>query len=117
VNERHDAGEIDLARALADVPLHYETLPDGRLRRLTSQDAVVSIYRELATSAPPPDTLTVPTLMVYAPAYGLVRDEHLEAYAGRLEPVPVRGLHMVMWSAFHETADAVERFLLEGAGA
>ena len=117
VDDRHDAGEIDVARALADVPLHYETLPDGRLRRLTSQDAIVSIYKELATASPPPETLTMPTLMVYAPAYGLVREEHLEAYAGRLAPIPVRGLHMVMWSAFDETADAVERFLLQGAGA
>jgi lipase len=111
VASRHDAGVIDLARALADVPLHHDVLPDGRLRRRTSQDAVVSIYRELATSSPPPESLTAPTLLVYAPAYGLVRDEHLAAYDGRVEVVTIPGLHMVMWSAFDETADAVERFL------
>ena len=111
IDERHDSGVIDRARALADVPLHHEVLPDGRLRRRTSQDAVVSIYRELATPSPPPETLTMATLLLYAPVYGLVRDDHLEAYAGRVEPVPVPGLHMVMWSAFDETADAVERFL------
>lgn len=111
VMSRHDAGEIDVSRALADVPLHHDVLPDGRLRRRTSQDAVVSIYRELATKAPPPETLTVPALLVYSPAYGLVRDDHLAAYAGRVDPVAVPGLHMVMWSAFDETADAVERFL------
>lgn len=111
IESRHDAGEIDVVRALADFPLYHDVLPDGRLRRRTSQDAVVSIYRELATQSPPPDTVTMPTLLLYAPVYGLVRDDHLDAYADRVEVVPVPGLHMVMWSAFDETADAVERFL------
>lgn len=112
VMSRHDAGEIDVSRALADFPLYHDVLPDGRLRRRTSQEAVVSIYRELATKSPSPDTLTMPALLVYSPAYGLVRDDHLAAYAVRVEPVPVPGLHIVMWSAFDETADAVEQFLL-----
>ena len=111
IESRHDAGEIDVARALADIPLYHDVLPDSRLRRRTSQDAVISIYRELATHSPPPETLTVPTLLLYAPAYGLVRNDHLEAYGDRVEVVAVPGLHMVMWSAFDETADAVERFL------
>jgi lipase len=111
IASRHDAFVIDRARALADVPLHHEVLPDGRLRRRTSQEAVVSIYRELATPPPPPDTVTAPALLLYAPLYGLVRDEHLDAYRGRVEVVTVPGLHMVMWSAFDETAAAVERFL------
>lgn len=117
VDGRHDAGVIDRARALADVPLHHEILPDGRLRRRTSQDAVASIYRELSTSSPPAETLTMPALLLYSPTYGLVRDEHLDAYRDRVEVVPVPGLHMVMWSAFDETADAVERFLSEDSGA
>jgi lipase len=109
---RYDAGVIDLARALADVPLHHDVLADGRLRRRTSQEAVVSIYRELATPSPSPETLAAPTLLLYAPVYGLVRDEHLEAYRDRVRAVvAVPGLHMVMWSAFDETAEAVERFL------
>lgn len=117
VDERHDTGVIDRGRALADVPLHHDVLPDGRLRRRTSQEAVVSIYRELATQAPPPDTLTMPILLVYAPDYGLVRDDHLAAYDGRMQRVTVPGLHMLMWSAFDETADAVERFLLQDPSA
>jgi lipase len=117
VDSRHDAGVIDRARALADVPLHHDVLPDGRLRRRTSQEAVASIYRELATASPPAHTLTMPALLVYSPTYGLVREDHLEAYRGRVEVVPVPGLHMVMWSAFDETADAVERFLSEDARA
>ena len=111
IESRHDAGAIDRARALADIPLYHDVLPDGRLLRRTSQDAVVSIYRELATPAPPPATLTMPTLLLYAPTYGLVREEHLGAYGDRVEIVEVPGLHMVMWSAFDQTADAVERFL------
>jgi hypothetical protein len=53
----------------------------------------------------------MPTLVLYAPTYGLVREEHLAAYGDRVEVVEVPGLHMVMWSAFDQTADAVERFL------
>ena len=75
-----------------------------------------SIYRELASEPPPPDTVTMPTLLLYAPAYGLVREEQLAAYDGRVEAVPVPGMHMVMWDAFDEVAQAVERFL-EDAGA
>lgn len=113
IADRHDAGEIDIERALADVPLHHDILPDGRLRRRTLQDAMVSIYRELATKSPPPETLTMPTLVLYAPTYGLVRDDHLDAYRDHVDIVAVPGLHMVMWSAFDETADAVEAFLLQ----
>jgi lipase len=95
---------------LEDVELHCEALPDGRLRRRTSQPAVVSIFGELASPAPPPETLRAPALLVYAPAYGLVREEHLAAYA-QCEQLPVPGMHMVIWDAFDEVADAVSRFL------
>lgn len=111
LTSRQDAGGTDTHRALADITLHADELPDGRIRRRTSQEAVMSVYAELATPSPPPETLTAPTLLLYSPAYGLVRDEHLEAYAGRVETVQVPGMHMVMWAAFDETADAVERFL------
>jgi lipase len=96
---------------LEDALLACEVLPDGRLRRRSHQPAVQSIYRELATEPPHPDTLQVPTLLIYAPAYGLVRDEQLAAYAERAEALPVPGMHMVIWDAFDEVADAVERFL------
>jgi lipase len=96
---------------LEDALLHCERLPDGRLRRRTCQAAVVSIYGELASEPPPPETLTAPTLLIHAPAYGLVRHEQLAAYANRVETVAVPGMHMVMWDAFDEVATAVERFL------
>jgi len=111
VTAREDAEGIDVARAVADVRGQVEALPDGRVRRTTDQRAVVSVYRELATEPPPPEVLTMPTLLVYAPAYGLVRDEHLAAYGARAEVVAVPGMHMLMWAAFDETADAVEQFL------
>ena len=98
---------------LEDAVLHCEELPDGRLRRRSSQPAVISIYGELASAPPPPDTLRAPTLLIHAPSYGLVREEQLAAYAGRVETLAVPGMHMVMWEAFDEVAEAVERFLLE----
>jgi lipase len=105
------------ALVLEDAVLSCEQLPDGRLRRRTHQPAIQSIYRELASDPPPPETLTVPTLLIHAPAYGLVREEQLEAYDGRVETLAVGGMHMVMWEAFDDVADAVERFLSEDAGA
>jgi lipase len=104
-----DTSRPDLA--LEDAALHCEVLPDGQLLRRTCQAAMVSIYGELATAAPPPELLRAPTLLVHAPAYGLVRVEHLAAYAERVEPLAVPGMHMVIWDAFDEVADAVERFI------
>jgi lipase len=107
LDSRTDSGEMDRARAHADMTLHMEALPDGRVRRRTSQAAVVSIYGELATEPPPPPS--APTLLLYAPDYGLVRDEHVAQY-DHVATVP--GLHMVMWSQFDTVANEVERFLL-----
>jgi lipase len=106
VDSRTDAGGMDRERAIADMALHVDRLPDGRVRRRSCQAAVVSIYGELASEPPPPPA--APTLLLHAPDYGLVRDEHVAAYT---DVVAVPGMHMVMWAAFDETADAVERFL------
>ena len=110
-DRRADGPDTPRELVLEDAALYFERLADGRLRRRSCQPAVVSIFGELVTPAPPPETLEVPTLLVHAPAYGLVRDEHLEAYAGRVEPLAVPGMHIVMWDAFDEVADAVTRFL------
>ena len=106
VDSRDDAGGMDRDRALRDMELHVDVLPDGRVRRRSSQGAVVSIYGELASEPPPPPA--APTLLLYAPDYGLVREEHVVQYE---HVVTVPGMHMVMWAAFDEVADAVERFL------
>lgn len=106
---RNDAGGSDERRALADLALQLELLGDGRLRRRTSQEALVAIYRSLATKPPSPQALTMPTLLLYAPAAGIVTDAQAAAY-GRDGIATVSGGHMVMWSAFDETADAVANF-------
>jgi lipase len=88
---------------------------DGRFRFRYCQSTVVSLYGELCTPPPPPESLRCPTLLLYAPAFGLVRHEQVEAYQAalgdRLELVTVPGGHLVYWDAYDETADAVERFL------
>jgi lipase len=108
---RSDAHSAPPGLVLEDAEQHCDVMKDGRLRRRTCQPAVVSIYGELATPAPPPETLRAPTLLLHAPAYGLVRDDHLAAYADHAEIAALPGMHMAMWEAFDETASAVERFL------
>ena len=113
LERRGDSSTRELV--LDDALLHCEKLPDGRLRRRTHQPAMESIYLSLASDPPPPETLRrIPTLLIHAPSYGLVREEQLEAYAPYVETVSVSGMHMVMWDAFDEVADAVERFLEDG---
>jgi lipase len=88
---------------------------DGRFRYRYCQSAVVSMYGELCTPPPPPETLRVPTMLLHSIDFGLVRDDQIDAYAAALgdllDVVVVRGGHMVYWDAYEETADAVVRFL------
>jgi lipase len=94
---------------------HLEPQRDGSLRRRTCQPAAVSILGELASAPPAPATLQADTLLLYAPAYGLVRRGQIETYQAalgdRLQVVEVPGMHMVQWSAFDEVAAAVEHLL------
>jgi lipase len=97
---------------------HLEPQRNGSLRRRTCQAAAVSIYGELASDPPAPSTLAAETLLLYAPAYGLVREEQIAMYraalGGRIRIVEVSGMHMVQWDAFEEVAAAVS--LLVAAG-
>lgn len=101
-----------IEEALAD---ELDHLPDGRLRTRYCHAAAVSLYGELAAPPPAPDTLTVPTLLLYAPEYGLVHETQVEAYraqlGGDLRVIEVPGLHVVMWDAFDQTAMALDDFL------
>ena len=94
---------------------HLVQHPDGRFRFRYCQSTVVSLYGELCTPPPPVETLRVPTLLVHAPEFGLVRDEQVESYGaalgGLIELVEVAGGHMVYWDAYEQTADAVDSFL------
>jgi pimeloyl-ACP methyl ester carboxylesterase len=74
------------------------------------------MYGEICREPPPPTVLDgLPTLLVHAEQFGLVREEQLEQYAAtldRLELVGVPGGHVVYWDAYEATADAVEKFLI-----
>ena len=93
---------------------HLEPAPDGRLRLRYCRAAAVTVYGELSAGPPAASTVTVPTLVVYAPEFGLVRDEQLEALRtapGPVELVAVPGGHIVYWDAYEQTADAIDAFL------
>jgi lipase len=93
---------------------HLRRSPDGRLRFRYCRAAAVTVYGELSTPPPSPETLRVPTLVVHAREFGLVRDNQLEALRaapGPVEAVAVPGGHVVYWDAYEETADAIDAFL------
>ena len=97
---------------------HLVHHPDGRFRMRYCRSAVVTMYGELCTPPPPAESLRVPTLLLHAGEFGLVREEQVDAYRLALgdlvEIVEVPGGHMVYWDAYEETADALERFLDAG---
>jgi lipase len=103
----------------ADLTEHLEPTSDGRFRLRYSQACVVYLYADVTVAPPPPETLRVPTLLLYAPAFGLVREDLLEVYREALGElltvVPVPGGHMVMWDEFDLTADSIDAFLAERA--
>jgi lipase len=94
---------------------HLVQHEDGRWRFRYCQAAVVSMYGELCTPPPAPETMRMPTLLVHAGEFGLVREEQLEEYeralGDRIQVVAVPGGHIVYWDAFAETADAIDAFL------
>ncbi len=95
---------------------HLEAAGDGRLRWRYCNAAVVTDYSELCTDPPPPSTVQVPALLVYASQFGLVREDQLAEYMAalgdRLEVTAVPGGHIVYWDAFEQTAAALEKFLI-----
>jgi lipase len=96
---------------------HLATSPDGHLRWRCSRAAVATMYSELCREPAPPTALEgIPSLLVHASQFGLVREEQLDAFERELgtglEVAGVTGGHIVYWDAFDETADAVEKFLL-----
>ena len=122
IEERLASGDSIPVEPLEEEMREHLTLGwDGRLHFRYSQAAVVTLYGELARPAPPPQVLRVPTLLVHAERFGLVREDQLEEYRaaldGLLEVVPVPGGHIVYWEAWRETADAVARFLVPASGA
>jgi lipase len=98
-----------------DVREHLVEGADGLFRYRYCRSAVITGYGELCTPPPSPESLRMPTLLVHAGEFGLVRVEQRDAYKAvlgdRLELVEVPGGHMVYWDAYEQTADAVDRFL------
>lgn len=98
-----------------DVREHLAQSRDGLFRYRYCRSAVVTGYGELCTPPPPPETLRVPTLLVHAGTFGLVREEQIEAYATVLGDliriVDLPGGHMIFWDAYEQTADALDAFL------
>jgi lipase len=98
-----------------DVREHLDRGKDGLYRYRYCRSAAITAYGELCTPPPPPETLRVPTLLLHAGQFGLVREEQLDAYVtilGELMQVlEVPGGHMIFWDAYEETAVALERFL------
>jgi lipase len=129
--QRHDVTYASLEEAVEDrlswnpssprqlveesLAAELDHLPDGRLRPKYCRSAAVAIYGELAGPPPDPATLTVPTLLVYAPEYGLVHESQIDAYRAvlddRLRILEVPGLHVVLWDAYEQTAAAIDDFL------
>lgn len=116
IRERLDSG-VPTPREYLEEENHEHLVahPDGKFRFRYCQAAVVSMYGELCTPSPPPETVHVPTLLVHAGQFGLVREDQLETYervlGDLLEVVEVPGGHIVYWDAYDETANAIETFL------
>ena len=96
---------------------HLVESQDGRLRWRYARAAVAADYGEICREPPPPAVLRrIPTLLVHASHFGLVREEQLKEYESALgdglELVAVEGGHVVYWDAYEPTADAVEGFLI-----
>jgi lipase len=116
IAERLDAGAPTPREFLQEENReHLVQHADGKFRFRYCQAAVVSMYGELCTPAPAPETLRVPALLVHARQFGLVRDDQIGEYervlGDLIEVVEVDGGHIVYWDAFDETADAIDRFL------
>lgn len=114
VDSRENTGDIDPEQYIADMAKDFEVQEDGRVRRRTNQSAIVAIFGQFASPAPDPSTVTVPTMILYSPAFAMVTPEQVEAYAPYVsEIVGVSGMHAVFVSAYEETTAAIDRFLGE----
>lgn len=105
---RSDALEIEIRD-------HLARGDDGRYRFRYSREAVAAGYLAVAAPPPPWERARRPTLLVAGETSKLVSVGEVEVYRRALgellEMVVVPGGHSVLWDAFDETADAIERFL------
>lgn len=98
-----------------EVRTHLEGHNDARWRWRYSREAVAAGY--LSVAAPPPafDRLRAPILVVAGAQSKFVSVGEAELFRAALgnlfELVVVPAGHRVLWDAFNETADAIDRFL------
>jgi lipase len=94
---------------------HLVVHPDGRLRYRYVRSAVVAAYGEMAKAPPPFESLRVPTLLVRGASTDVVPEVFVDVYREGLGDLfavaTVPGGHSVLWDAFADTAEAIERFL------
>lgn len=104
-------------RELLEEELDEHLVQDGhgRWRWRYLQSAVVAAYGELAQRPPDWERLRVPTLLVVGAETDVVPEAVVEVFRHELgdllEVVVVPGGHIVLWDAYEQTADAIERFL------
>ncbi|HEY3070237.1 MAG TPA: alpha/beta hydrolase, partial [Gaiellaceae bacterium] len=99
-----------------DLEQHLAASDDGRLRLRYSPQTVAAAYRAMGATRPPPfESVRLPTLLVVGALSKIVGAGESELYrralGDLLDVVVVPGGHSVLWDAYGETADAVERFL------
>jgi pimeloyl-ACP methyl ester carboxylesterase len=97
-----------------DFRAHLEPGADGRLRPRYARSAVVAAWGEMSRT-PPQQRLAVPLLVARADRGDtcppVLLDAYRETAGDLLTATELPGGHIVMWDAFDETADAIERFL------
>jgi pimeloyl-ACP methyl ester carboxylesterase len=100
---------------LLQVREQIEQGADGRFRFAYSPEAVAAAYLECAKPPGAWHKAGVPTLIVAGSLSKFVSIGEVEIYRAalgdRLEVLVVPAGHSVLWDAFGETADAIERFL------
>ena len=100
----------------AELGEHLVESDDGRWRYRYCQSTVVAAYGEMTRQPPAFERVRIPTLLVLGETSYLPYDDLLDAHAAALgdllQVVRIEAGHTVLWDAFDDTADAVERFLL-----
>jgi lipase len=96
-----------------DFRRHLEQDGDGRFRLRYCRSAVIAAFSVMART-PPQEQLTVPVHALRALESEVCPAQLAEAYAELAGPnfthAEIPGGHIVMWDAFDETAEAIERF-------
>ena len=119
IDQRYEESVLTTApRELVETELREHLVLDdeGRWRYRYCQSAVVAAYGEMTREQAAFTRVRIPTLLLlgetsYLP-YDALLDEHVAALGDLLEVVRISAGHTVLWDAFADTANAIERFLV-----